>query len=262
MSSPVGELGRGGDETQHTVTLTRGFVMQTTEVTQGQWKSLSGGVNPSCYQSTSGTSCSTSNANDSGPVEQVDWYSAVAFANALSVREGLSACYTLSGCSDAANGWKDGEHSGCTGATFAGLSCTGYRLPTESEWEYAARAGTTTATYAGDLTSTGSDDLTLPPIAWFSGNSGGRTQAVAQKTPNAWGLYDMLGNVYEWTWDWYGTYPGTVTDPTGPTSGSGRVLRGGTWFGDATYARAASRGNFSPAGRNISFGFRLARSLP
>ncbi|MBU6163107.1 MAG: SUMF1/EgtB/PvdO family nonheme iron enzyme, partial [Myxococcales bacterium] len=137
MGSPTGELGRDELETQHTVRLTRRFLMQTTEVTQGQWTSLSGGINPSCFQSTSGTECSTSNSNDSGPVEQVDWYSAVAFANALSVREGLSACYTLTGCSDAANGWKDGAHSGCTGATFAGLSCTGYRLPTESEWEYA-----------------------------------------------------------------------------------------------------------------------------
>ena len=239
--------------------------MQTTEVTQGQWKSLSGGVNPSYFQDTTcwfGTCLSYENANDSGPVEQVDWYSALAFANALSVREGLSACYTLSGCSDAGNGWKDGEHSGCTGATFAGLSCTGYRLPTESEWEYAARAGTTTATYAGNLTDDECDDRTLPPIAWFCGNAGGSTQAVAQKTPNAWGLYDMLGNVWEWTWDWYGTYPGTVTDPTGPTSGSFRVLRGGGWNGNAFFARAAFRYYVDPGNRYYSVGFRLARSLP
>ncbi|MBU6162444.1 MAG: SUMF1/EgtB/PvdO family nonheme iron enzyme, partial [Myxococcales bacterium] len=263
MGSPSGELGRVGDETQHTVTLTRRFLMQTTEVTQAQWTSLSGGVNPSCFQSTTVTECSTSNANDSGPVERVDWYSAVAFANALSVREGLSACYSLTGCSDAVDGWQDGQHSGCTGATFAGLSCTGYRLPTESEWEYAARAGTTTATYAGNLTSIVCDDRTLPPIAWFCGNSGNRTQAVAQKTPNAWGLYDMLGNVWEWTWDWYGTYPGTVTDPTGPTSGSDRVLRGGSWiiFG-AQSARAAIRDLRTPAARGNNSGFRLARSLP
>jgi sulfatase modifying factor 1 len=262
MGSLANEPGRVSTETQHTVTLTRAFLLQATEVTQGQWKSLSGGVNPSCFQSTSGTSCSMSNANDNGPVERVDWYSALAYANALSVQQNLSACYTLSGCSDAADGWKDGDHSGCTDATFAGLSCTGYRLPTESEWEYAARAGTTTATYAGNLTGYECDDRTLLPIAWFCGNSGERTQSVAQKTPNAWGLYDMLGNVGEWTWDWHGDYPGTVTDPTGPGTGSGRVLRSGSWLGYANYARAANRYGRDPDQHNNFSGFRLARSLP
>jgi formylglycine-generating enzyme required for sulfatase activity len=191
----------------------------------------------------------------------VNWYSAVGFANALSVREGLSPCYTLTGCSDAANGWKDGAHSGCSGATFAGLSCTGYRLPTESEWEYAARSGTTTATYAGNVTGTDCDDRTLPPIAWFCGNSDGRTQSVATRQANAWGLYDMLGNVYEWTWDWYGTYPGAVTDPLGPSSGSRRVLRGGGWDDYESRARAAYRYR-GPDDRGSDYGFRLARSLP
>jgi formylglycine-generating enzyme required for sulfatase activity len=274
MGSPIGELGAGsaselgGTEWLHTVTLTRGFLMQTTEVTQGQWKSLSGGINPSCFQSTSETGCSTSNANDSGPVEQVDWYSAVAFANALSAREGLSACYSLTGCSDAVDGWQDGQHSGCTDATFVGLSCTGYRLPTESEWEYAARAGTTTATYADNLTSTGCDDSTLLPIAWFCGNSGDRTQAVGQKTPNGWGLYDMLGNVFEWTWDWFSRYTDTdaVTDPTGPVTATPgdpyRVLRGGSFEETARSTRAARRFLQTPDFRRDTIGFRLARTLP
>jgi formylglycine-generating enzyme required for sulfatase activity len=266
MGSPTGEVGRGTAETQHSVTLTRTLLMQTTEVTQGQWKALSGGVNPSCFQSTTDTTCTTSNANDSGPVEQVDWYSAVAFANALSVREGLSPCYTLTGCADPTNGWQDGIHTGCTGATFLGLDCTGYRLPTEAEWEYAARAGTTTATYVGNLSGTVTGCTTaqanLDGIAWWCLNSGSRTQAVGGKTANAWGLRDMLGNVLEWTWDGYGTYPGTVTDPLGAATGSGRVGRGGSWNSVAGSARAARRLLGDPDDRGNNVGFRLARSLP
>jgi formylglycine-generating enzyme required for sulfatase activity len=263
MGSPTAEVGRGTDETQHSVTLTRAFFMDRTEVTQGAWKALSGGVNPSCFQSTTGTTCTTSNAND--PVEQVDWYSVLGFANARSAAEGLPACYTLTGCSDPTNGWRVGIHTGCTGATFVGLTCSGYRLPTESEWEYAARAGTTTATYAGNLSGTVTDCTTaqanLDGIAWWCLNSGSRTQAVGGKAANAWGLRDMLGNVWEWTWDWYGTYPGTVTDPLGATTGSSRVVRGGSWYGGAQYARSAYRGDFGPGNPSFNLGLRLARTV-
>jgi formylglycine-generating enzyme required for sulfatase activity len=266
MGSPTAEVGRFSDETQHSVTLTRAFFIDRTEVTQGAWKALSGGVNPSCSQSAVGVDCTAGNANDSGPVEQVDWYSALAFANARSAAEGLPACYTLTGCTDPTNGWKDGLHTGCTGATFVGLDCTGYRLPTESEWEYAARAGTTTATYLGNLSGAVNDCTTaqanLDGIAWWCLSSGSRTQAVGGKTANAWGLRDMLGNVYEWTWDVYGAYLGTVTDPLGAATGTRRVLRGGGWSYYALYARAAGRNFDDPDFRDVNFGFRLARSLP
>lgn len=262
MGSPESERGRGVvSEAQHEVTLTRGFYLQTTEVTQGQWKALSGGVNPSCYQTPGSTSCSTANTNDSAPVERVDWYSALGYLNARSATEGLPACYTLSGCADSVNGWKDGLHSGCTGATFAGLTCTGYRLPTESEWEYAARAGTTTATYNGNLNEIDCSDTTLLPIAWFCGNAGGRTRPVAGMTANAWGLYDMLGNVWEWTWDWVGSYPGSVTDPLGPDTGFSRVYRGGGWGSVAGRARAAIRDFLGPAVRSVDTGFRPCRTV-
>ena len=267
MGSPSGEVGRFTDETQHSVNLSRGFFLGQTEVTQGQWKALSGGINPSCFQSATGTACTTSNANDSGPVEKMDWYSAVGFANARSAAEGLTVCYTLTGCTDATDGWKDGILSGCTGATLSALTCAGYRLPTESEWEYAARAGTTTATYLGNLSGGVSNCTTaqanLDGIAWWCINAGSRTQAVGSKAANSFGLYDMLGTVWEWTGDWYdASYPGTVTDPLGAATGTLRVTRGGSWSNFAYFPRAAYRRNDAPVDRFNILGFRLSRTVP
>jgi len=223
MGSPSSEEGRDTDETQHSVTLTRGFYLQTTEVTQGEWQRVMGN-NPS-YFSNCGSDC---------PVEQVSWLDAVGYANALSRADGLSECYDSSG----------NVRGG--GSIYA---CTGYRLPTEAEWEYAARAGTTGSRYD-----------TLDQVAWHSGNSGLETHGVGELLANAWGLHDMLGNVWEWTHDWYGTYGSTVTDPVGASSGSNRVLRGGDRNDSAQNARSASRFSIAPAFRNDAFGFRLARS--
>jgi formylglycine-generating enzyme required for sulfatase activity len=267
MGSTEDEAGRYPDETWHAVTITRPFFMGDSEVTQGQWKVLSGGTNPSYFQSTTGRESSTANANDAGPVEQVDWYSVVAFANAKSAVGGLPSCYALTGCSDPTSGWKDGIHSGCTGATSVGPSCTGYRLPTESEWEYAARSGTSTATHLGNLTGTGNDCFTAQPaldgIAWWCINASGRTQPVRAKSANYWGLYDMLGNVWEMTGDRMGIYPETVTDPTGASSGGSRVVRGGSWsyFSVARDARAATRASGATETRGNNVGFRLARTV-
>ena len=136
-----------------------------------------------------------------------------------------------------------------------------YRLPTEAEWEYGARAGTTTDTYAGDLTQPEGNDPVLNGIAWYNANSGSRTQPVGQKAPNGFGLHDMLGNVFEWVGDWYGEYPGgAVTDPVGPQSGSRRVLRGGGWIIIAGICRSASRLRHSPGDRVSILGFRLLRT--
>jgi formylglycine-generating enzyme required for sulfatase activity len=240
--------------------------MKVTEVTQGEWRAISGGTNPSCFQQTTGINCTTVNANDQGPVDWVDWYSALGFANALSLARGLEACYTLTGCTDGVNGWRDGIHNGCVSATFVGLDCTGYRLPTEAEWEYAARAGTTTATPLGALVSSVFDCETPQPsldsLAWWCRNAGNRTQRVATREPNPWGLYDMLGNVSEWTWDHYGAYGGAVTDPLGPGTGVERVVRGGDWISVAQVLRSAHRESLSPGDRSSTYGFRLVRTVP
>lgn len=132
-----------------------------------------------------------------------------------------------------------------------------YRLPTEAEWEYACRAGTTTKYSSGD------DASKLGDHAWFDGNAGGQTHPVGRKKPNAWGLYDMHGNVWEWCSDWYGRYgSGSATDPQGATKASVRVLRGGCWRHPAALCRSARRGAFDPSDGNDDLGFRIALSPP
>jgi formylglycine-generating enzyme required for sulfatase activity len=208
MGSPSSEEGRDSDEIQHEVVLSQGFFMAETECTQGQWEMVMGS-NPSNFKG----------ANR--PVEQVSWSDAVEYCRKLTVKQRGEGMLPA--------GWE-------------------WRLPTESEWEYAARAGTTGAR-PGELDS----------IAWNSGNSGSETHAVGGKQANAWGLHDMVGNVWEWCSDWYGEYPtGSVTDPSGPSSGSFRVDRGGSWGNDARYARSAGRGRDGPGDRYVSLGFRPA----
>ena len=213
MGSPSNEPGRDNDEKQHRVTLTKGYYMQTTEVTQGQWKAVMGS-NPSKFK------------GDDNPVEYVSWNDAQEFIRQLNQKEGGSK----------------------------------YRLPTEAEWEYACRAGSDKAFANGGISETGcGHDSNLNAMGWYCGNAGGKTHPVAQKKPNSWGLYDMHGNVYEWCQDWYGSYPsGSVTDPTGPSSGRDRVLRGGSWNNIARNCRSADRLRGSPGIRYIPLGFRLA----
>ena len=253
MGSPIGEAGRYDNETPHEATITRPFLMQVTEVTQGQWHARLG-TTPS-YFSDCGSDC---------PVEQVTWYEAVAYCNALSQAEGMGGCYT-----DPADGT---EYTLADAAAekvpeWSGPGCRGYRLPTEAEWEYAARAGTITATYIDDLDAEHlvceQPNAALDGIAWFCGNANGTTHPVATKGANGWGLHDMLGDVWEWCWDRYGDYPADAADDyLGPPVGSPRVARGGSWDRGARRVRAARRYDFAPDGQLYDLGFRPVRSLP
>jgi len=213
-----GEEGRRDDETQHRVILSRGFYMGTTPVTQGQWRAVMGN-NPSHFAD-----------KDHRPVEQVSWHDAVRFCQRLTERE---------------------RAAGLIGPNQS------YRLPTEAEWEYACRAGTTTRFY------TGNTKADLARAAWYDGNSDRQTHPVGQKAPNAWGLYDMHGNVLEWCSDWFGDYPrGEVTDPPGPATGKGRVVRGGSWLNHPSRSRSANRNNIAPDNRCFLIGFRVVLDLP
>jgi formylglycine-generating enzyme required for sulfatase activity len=168
------------------------------------------------------------------PVESVSWFDAVEFCNRLSDKTGLKPIYTI-----------DGEK------VTTDWDSNGFRLPTEAEWEYACRAGTTGKRY-GDI----------DKIAWYKNNSNGSTQGVGKKEPNPWGLYDMLGNVSEWCLDWYGDYPKQdKKDWRGPETGSDRVRRSGSWFSDAEYCACALRSRLHPVYHVNSMGFRLTRSL-
>ncbi len=250
MGSPETEPGRNDDETQHEVTISQSFCMKTTEVLASEWLAVVGN-NPS-DQPCEGT-C---------PVEAVSWWDAVWYCNQRSVQEALRPCYTLTGCAGGPGTGRSTFH--CSGVTLMGPSCTGYRLPTEAEWEYAARAGTTTATYNGTSVATLGEapNSVLDPIAWFCGNSPTLSvQPVKGKQANAWGLYDMLGNVFEHCWDWYGAYPaGSVTDPSGATTGTGRLMRGGSWATYAYFSRAAWRSISYPSDEGYRGGFRTVRA--
>ncbi len=202
-------MGSPEDETQHRVTLTKGYWLGKYEVTQAQWEAVMGRGNiPSKFK------------GPDLPVESVSWDDCKGFVQKLNA--------------------KLGSEGG------------GFRLPTEAEWEYACRAGTTGG-YAG----------VLGDLGWYDGNSGSTPHPVGEKRANAWGIYDMHGNVWEWCEDWRGDYPsGSVTDPTGPSTGSNRVCRGGSWCCVATYCRSARRYWLEPGDRDDALGFRLARTSP
>lgn len=255
MGSPDDEPGRNaseGIESLREVTITRPFAIAETELTQGQWFALFGN-NPSGFAA----------CGDDCPVENVNWFEALAAANALGRATGLAECYTLSGCS--------GDPGGagvfvCTEVGFAGLPCDGYRLPTEAEWELAARAGTRTALYSGALTHIGAEplDAALGAIAWYGGNAGSTTHPVALLEPNPHGIFDLSGNVAEWTQDAFGLLSGaSASDPvTVGTIESIRAIRGGSWATTANQCRSASRTFSEPELRSETVGVRLVRTLP
>lgn len=225
MGTPTSEANRESDEHLHDVTISHDFDIQSTVVTQAQYF-LAMGYNPSTFKSRSSCSADYFEINGAAlcpnnPVESVSWNDAQDFISKLNST--------------------DADYS--------------YRLPTESEWEYSARAGSQTAYWYGN------DADRLGDYAWFDGNSGSQTHAVGSKPANPWGLYDALGNVWQWTADRYGEYSTSrQTDPVGAASGSYRVLRGGSWYNDARGLRSGNRYYVGPGNRNGNVGFRLVRT--
>ncbi|MFC1573597.1 formylglycine-generating enzyme family protein [Candidatus Latescibacterota bacterium] len=225
-SFQMGSNDRDEDEQPvHTVTLDS-FEIAETEVTRGQYEEIMG-EKPFHFDGAATL-----------PAERITWLKAAEFCNRLSIREGLDPCYddSLQTCNFAANG---------------------FRLPTEAEWEYACRAGTST------LYNTGDDERSLSRAGWYgydAGNSSEKPHPVAQKEPNAWGLYDMHGNVLEWTNDNFGGYSEDAQkNPTGQDSGTYKVLRGGSWFSNASHCSSTFRINDRMTRTSYFTGFRIAR---
>lgn len=220
-----------GDEyPAHRVLIRHSYLMMQSEVTQGLYKQVMG-YNPSQFQDC-GASC---------PVEQISWFDAIQFANQLSREEGREECYQISKTKVS---WR------------RGLLCKGWRLPTEAEWEKAARGKKSQFKYAGD------NDAVL--VAWYLAISRKKTHSVCEKKKNSYDLCDMSGNVWEWVWDWYGIYTANAKiNPRGPRKGVFRVRRGGGWSSlRAWNVRVANRDRDDPSFRFAYFGLRLARTAP
>jgi formylglycine-generating enzyme required for sulfatase activity len=216
-------------ERVHEVSL-RSFFISETEITQELYQAVMN-QNPSQFK------------GNENPVESVSWFDAVKFCNALSEQYGLAPAYTIDGDTVTWN-----------------TESRGFRLPTEAEWEYAARGGQSGS--LGELGKAGyAGGLTAGDVGWYGANSGRRTQPVRKKLPNELGIYDMSGNVWEWCWDWYGDYPAdSVYNPEGLSSGRNRVFRGGAFFNPVNQLRVSFRVGNPPSSKANSVGFRIAQN--
>ena len=226
------EMARDWEKPAHLVHVS-GFACMRYPVTRGLWREVMG-TEHNWYPA---------GPADDRPVNRVTWFDALRFCNALSKRAGLVPCYGIEG------------EAGNPEVTW--VSSEGYRLPTEAEWEYACRAGSEGRWCFGD------DERLLAEYAWYNKNAENKPHPVGEKKPNAWGIHDMHGNVFEWCWDWYGAYQtateSPLVNPTGPKLGSFRLLRGGAFPSRARFARCAIRVRIGPGDLDGDLGFRCIR---
>lgn len=258
MGSPGNEPGRRADEKQRAVQLTRQFLVGKYEVTQAEYQKVME-VNPSHFAAAGGGKDKVKDIKtERFPVEQVSWFDAVEFCNRLSKADGHPAYYALSEVK------KDGD--AITAAAVKVVGGTGYRLPTEAEWEFAARGGTTTAFSFGPRPFDKAGNFKMIVTVGYGGSEErgglGRTGVVGGYKANKVGLYDAHGNAAEWCHDWYAKdYPDpSPDDPTGPDKGDHRVVRGGSWMVSDSNCRSAARFYLAPSERKDYVGFRVART--
>ncbi len=238
-------------EPVHKVTISNPFYMGTHEVTQAQYKKIIG-KNPSAFRQIKEKGSNNFLNTDSFPVENISWLDAVRFCNALSVNQGLLPCYRNQN-----NATKIAD----TDIVFCDWNATGYRLPTEAEWEYSCRANATTTYFWGE----DSAEETVDQYAWYDANSKRMSHPGGEKLMNAFGLYDMSGNVSEWCWDWSDYYCSSEQiDPKGPDSGKYRISRGGYYEQRVDAVCSVARDHFYPnkAGNDGTIGFRVVRLCP